>query len=71
MNTPPPSLPVCRHLRSKQMYLPHLAAEGTVLRPPHPDDAFFTCNRTLSALGCDDDAVHPHVCGPGRVCYKS
>lgn len=71
MNPSPDSKPLCRHLRTKQMYVPVLAAGALQKHDSPHDDSFYTCNRTLTALGCDDDAVHPHVCGPGRCCFQS
>jgi hypothetical protein len=71
MNTPPEKLPLCRHLRTKQMYVPELAA-GALEKYLQPgDDSYYTCNKTLSALGCDDDAVHPRACHPGRSCHQA
>lgn len=71
MNTPNAQPVLCRHLRTKQMYVPALAAGALekYLRPD--DDSFYTCNRTLSALGCDDDGVHPRACCAGRSCYQA
>ena len=72
MNTPPEkpaqSVP-CRHLRTKRMYVPALA-EGA-LDHEQNDQSFYWCNRTLSALGLDDNTVHPCVCQPGRSCHES
>jgi hypothetical protein len=71
MNTNETPPPVCRHLRTKQMYVPAQAA-GAMAKHLHPhDDSFYTCIRTLTALGCDDDAVHPQACCPGRKCYEA
>jgi hypothetical protein len=64
------SLP-CRHLRTKRMYIPALA-ENALDHEAHPDDqSFYWCNRTLAALGLDDNQVHPCVCQPGRSCYET
>ena len=71
MNTPAPSPPLCRHLRTKQMYIPVLAAGALEKHLQPNDDSFYTCNRTLSALGCDDDGVHPRACRPGRSCHQA
>ncbi len=74
MKTPPeqpaPSLP-CRHLRTKRMYIPSLAASALDAESYHDDQSFFWCNKTLSALGHDDDQVHPCVCIPGRSCHET
>jgi hypothetical protein len=71
MNPPPDPKPLCRHLRTKQMYVPALAAGALQNYDSPHDDSFYTCNRTLTVLGCDDDAVHPRACGPGRSCYQA
>ena len=73
MITPPdkptPSLP-CRHLRTKRMYIPALAEGALDIEPNHNDQSFYWCNKTLSALGVDDNQVHPCVCQPGRSCHE-
>jgi hypothetical protein len=60
----------CRHLRTKRMYIPELA-HGALGEPGHDEQVFYTCNRTLGALGCDDDAVHPGACRDGRGCFEA
>jgi hypothetical protein len=71
MNPPSAQVPLCRYLRTKQLYVSALA-EGALQRHLQPDDAsFYTCNLTLSALGCDDEAVHPRACGPCRKCFRA
>jgi hypothetical protein len=72
MKTPPEN-PVpwkpCRFLRTKRMYIPALA-EGA-LDPEQDDQSFYWCNKTLSALGVDDNQVHPCLCQPGRSCHEA
>ncbi len=64
------ALPCC-HLRTKRMYIPALA-EGALDPETYRDDqSFFWCNKTLTALGLDDDQVHPCVCLAGRACYEA
>jgi hypothetical protein len=74
MNTPTeksaPSVP-CRFLRTNRMYVPALAQAALEFRHNHHDQTFYWCNRTLSALGRDDDQVHPCVCQPGRSCHEA
>ena len=68
--SPSQSLP-CRYLRTKRMYIPALA-ENALDHEAHPDDqSFYWCNKTLSALGQDDNQVHPCQCQPGRSCYET
>jgi hypothetical protein len=64
-STPPP----CRHLRTKKMYIPALAEASA--EASHRDQSFYWCNRTLGALGADDNQVHPCVCQPGRSCHEA
>jgi hypothetical protein len=61
----------CRHLRNKKMYVPALAAEAIPADPHENDESFYWCNKTLGALGCDDDRVHPCRCQPGRSCHEA
>ena len=64
------SLPCC-HLRTKRMYIPALA-EGALDSENYRDDqSFYWCNKTLTALGLDDNQVHPCVCQPGRACHET
>ena len=68
--TPPaPSLP-CRFLRTKRMYIPALAEGALDLDQDPNDQSFYWCNKTLSALGVDDNQVHPCLCQPGRACHE-
>ena len=69
-NNPKASNP-CRHLRTKRMYIPALAEGALDLEPSADDQSFYWCNRTLAALGRDDNAVHPCVCQPGRSCHET
>jgi len=58
----------CRFLRTKKMYIPALA--DTALEDAN-DQSHYWCNKTLSALGRDDNPVHPCVCQPGRSCHEA
>jgi hypothetical protein len=61
--------PLCRYLRNKRMFVPAQAA--TAIAPADEnDESFYWCNKTLGALGADDDRVHPCLCRPGRVCHE-
>ncbi len=77
MNSPTePSAPStpwtpCRFLRTKRMYIPALA-DGALDQVQDPNDqSFYWCNKTLSALGRDDNSVHPCLCQPGRTCHEA
>jgi hypothetical protein len=61
----------CRYLRSKHMYVPVQADAASSAHISDNDQAFYWCNRTLGALGVDDDRVHPCVCLPGRSCHEA
>ena len=67
---PAPSLPCC-HLRTKRMYVPVLAEGALDINPDENDPSFYWCNRTLTALGVDDNQVHPCRCQPGRSCHEA
>jgi len=68
-NVPAP-LP-CRHLRTKRMYIPALAENALDSESHRDDQAFYWCNKSLSALGRDDEQVHPCSCQPGRSCHEA
>jgi hypothetical protein len=61
----------CRFLRTKRMYIPALAEGALDLEQNDNDQSFYWCNKTLSALGRDDNPVHPCVCQPGRSCHEA
>ena len=72
MNTPtekPALSQTCRFLRTNRMYVPALA--GAALDEENHEQSFFWCNKTLSALGRDDNQVHPCLCQPGRSCHEA
>jgi len=74
MNTPPEktSAPsICRHLRTKRMYIPALADGALEGDSTSGDQSFYWCNKTLTALGVDDNPVHPCVCRPDRSCHET
>jgi hypothetical protein len=75
MNTPTespaataPFVP-CRFLRTKRMYIPALADGALDFK--EDGQACYWCNKTLSALGRDDNQVHPSLCQPGRACHEA
>jgi hypothetical protein len=62
---------LCRHLRTKKMYVPEEApdvmnqAMADSGREPH-----CWCNRTMTEVGRDDRPVTLHRCVPGRICFE-
>ena len=69
--TTPAQPPLCRHLRTKRMYIPALAEGALDMVPDSNDQSFYWCNRTLGALGVDDNTVTPCACQPGRSCHEA
>jgi hypothetical protein len=63
--------PICKHLRTKKMYIPAQAGEVQA----EPDGAtshgacHCWCNQTLTEVGADDQPVHLDLCRTGRACY--
>ena len=65
------SVPLCKHLRTKSMYIPALAQPD----PDEPDEQFgharhFWCNCTSSETGPDDKHVGPGACTSQRQCFE-
>jgi len=62
---------LCKHLRTKKMFIPALAHEafstetGEEAGAPH-----CWCNCTLTETGPDDCAVGPERCVPSRSCFE-
>ena len=62
--------PVCKHLRTKKLYIPEHSAEAFA-EPAEPGaEAFYWCNRTLTATGVDDQPVHVRLCTRERCCFE-
>ncbi|HOW66193.1 MAG TPA: hypothetical protein P5186_13325 [Candidatus Paceibacterota bacterium] len=63
--------PVCRHLRTKKMFIPFQndSAPGVAeeISGQHPH---FWCNRTLTEVGQDDQPVDPCRCREPRACFE-
>jgi len=72
MNTAVPAAPVlCRHLRTKKMYVP--AQEAEVLAQAAgetPGEPHCWCNRTMTELGRDARPVALGRCIAGRTCFE-
>ena len=62
---------LCRHLRTKKMYIP---AQADEIYSAADEDAASVghcwCNRTLTETGEDDQPVHPTRCIPQRRCFE-
>jgi hypothetical protein len=62
---------ICRHLRTKKMYMDSLAAEAFADKPAeHASPCHVWCNLTQSVKGGDDKLVHKDACIPGRGCFE-
>jgi hypothetical protein len=60
---------VCRRVRSKGT--PGVRYDAAVeWETGFVSTATFWCVSTGECVGPDDDQVHPHVCGEGRVCFR-
>jgi hypothetical protein len=62
---------LCRHLRTKKMYIPAQADDVFA----EPGDGFehsghCWCNRTLAEIGYDDKQVGPGTCNSSRSCFE-
>lgn len=64
-----PLQPVCRHLRSKAIYV-----SGQMEPPPEMEEmgsGHCWCNETLHILGPDSQLVDRRGCNSNRPCYES
>jgi hypothetical protein len=60
---------VCRRVRSKGE--PGIRYDAAVdWETGFVSTATFWCVATGESVGPDDDLVHPHACGEGRVCFR-
>ena len=62
--------PICKHLRTKKVFIPEEAATAFVEPTDTEAEAFYWCNRTLTAIGVDDKPVHLRLCTRGRCCFE-
>jgi hypothetical protein len=61
---------VCRRMRSKGT--PGVRYDAAVAwEAGYVPTATFWCVMTGDSIGPDDDLVHPHSCGEGRVCFRA
>lgn len=64
-----PLQPVCRHLRSKAIYV-----SGQLEPPPDLESTgsgHCWCNHTLHILGPDNELVERRGCNSNRACYEA
>ncbi len=62
---------VCRHLRTKKMYIPAQADEVfSAAGDEMGHCGHCWCNRTLSEVGFDDQQVGIEICNPSRSCFE-
>ncbi|MEX0675710.1 MAG: hypothetical protein WD063_01460 [Pirellulales bacterium] len=64
-----PLQPVCRHLRSKAIYM-----AGQMEPPPEMEETgsgHCWCNQTLHILGPDSAVVDRRSCNSNRTCYDA
>ena len=61
---------VCRHLRTKKMYIPAQADEVFAARDDSESSCHCWCNRTLTEVGLDDKLAGLHDCNPSRSCFQ-
>ncbi len=66
----PTNLPVCRHLRTKTLYVPEQAAEAESDATEAATARHCWCNKTMTPVGLDDRRVTAETCAdPKRSCY--
>lgn len=66
--TPAPVLQLCRHLRTKMMYV--MGRAELDLDAPS-STAQYTCLKTLSVTGPDGGVVSLYDCQAGRCCFET
>jgi hypothetical protein len=64
---------ICKHLRTKSMYIPALAQAAPSEGPEQVSSQAYShswCNCTLTETGPDDRPVGPERCRAGRDCFR-
>ena len=62
---------VCRHLRTKKMYIPAQADEVFSATGEHAEHSGHCwCNRTQTVTGLDDKQVSIPACNSSRSCFE-
>lgn len=71
MKSDDPSPRLCRHLRTKTMYVPGQSADvRTRIADGAPGEPHCWCNRTMTEVGRDDRPVALGRCIFGRSCFE-
>lgn len=64
--------PICRHLRTKTLYVPAQNAETPSDHTEAGTARHCWCNKTMTAVGLDDNRVNVEACAdPKRPCYRA
>jgi len=62
---------LCKHLRTKSMFIPALAQEDAAEPEAFLNrSAHYWCNCTVTETGPDDKPVGPQRCQPTRQCFQ-
>ena len=62
---------ICRHFRTKKMFIPELADEVFARENgAFTDSSHCWCLRTLTETGPDDQQVGIQICNPSRRCFE-
>ncbi|HHY84863.1 MAG TPA: hypothetical protein GYA07_04915 [Verrucomicrobia bacterium] len=62
---------VCRHLRTKKMFIPAEADQVFSVEDGHfTHSGHCWCNKTCSEVGFDDRQVSVQLCNPSRSCFE-
>lgn len=61
---------VCRHLRTKALYVPTEADQAFADEASESSDGIYWCSLTQDQFGVDDQAALPATCRPGRSCFE-
>ncbi|WP_442889147.1 hypothetical protein [Congregicoccus parvus] len=61
---------ICRHLRTKTLYVPAQTVESDEARESETARHCW-CNKTMTPVGLDDRRVNVEACSdPGRSCHR-
>ena len=60
----------CKHLRTKKLFIPEQATDALAEPTENEPEPFYWCNRTLTAIGVDDQPVHLRLCRRDRCCFE-
>ncbi len=63
--------PICKHLRTKRLFIPALAADAFSLEEDPHEVVQCWCNKTMTELGRDDRHVSYEDCSDEkRSCFR-